>query len=90
LSNKEGKKFISITVSDTGVGINPDIIGNMFERGTSETGSGLGLAICKTAIETYGGTITAQSEEGKGTQMIFTLPAYDGSTNIAEERVPYE
>jgi two-component system sensor histidine kinase ChiS len=69
--------FVRITISDTGRGISQNIINDIFERGTSETGSGLGLAICKRAIETYGGTISAKSEEGKGTQLTFTLPVYN-------------
>jgi len=73
--------FVEVSVRDTGRGISPDLIYNIFERGTSETGSGLGLAICKRAIETYGGTISAKSEKGRGTELTFTLPVYNQSSD---------
>jgi signal transduction histidine kinase len=36
---------------------------------------GLGLAIVKTLVEAHGGRITAASESGKGTRIVFTIPA---------------
>ena len=77
------KQFVIITVSDNGSGVNPEILENIFDRGASENGSGLGLSICKTAIETYGGTITVKSEKGVGTAVTFTVPVY-----VAKEDEP--
>jgi len=74
---KNTKNYIRITVSDNGIGVNPELIGKIFDRGTSESGSGLGLSICKTAIETFGGTIEVKSGKEKGTEVTFTVPVYE-------------
>ena len=69
---------LTVTVSDTGCGISPEDLPHIWERyykgKQSETGTGLGLFICKFIIESHGGTIRAESEAGKGTSFIFTLP----------------
>ncbi len=71
-----------ISVSDTGVGIRPEDQQLIFEefrqagettRGVKE-GTGLGLAITKRLVERQGGTIRVESELGKGSCFIFTLP----------------
>ncbi|MFA5805430.1 MAG: GAF domain-containing sensor histidine kinase, partial [Melioribacteraceae bacterium] len=71
-----------ITVSDTGVGMNESVRNNLFKldathstSGTeSEAGTGLGLILCKEFVEKNGGTIKVESEFGKGSRFIFTLP----------------
>ena len=71
---------IEIWVKDTGVGIPPDEIGQIFEKykqtksgATSEhKGTGLGLVICKMIVEAHGGTIRAESNNGA--TFTFTLP----------------
>jgi CheY-like chemotaxis protein/anti-sigma regulatory factor (Ser/Thr protein kinase) len=70
--------YIEIAVSDTGVGIAPDIIGSIFEpyfttKGPSE-GSGLGLAMVHGIVESYGGKITVDSNLKKGTTFTIFLP----------------
>jgi signal transduction histidine kinase len=70
------------TVADTGIGIAKDDIGYIFEefyrskaaKAHTQMGTGLGLSIVKRILETYGGTIDAQSEQGEGTCFTFTLP----------------
>ena len=79
--------FVCITVRDTGTGVKPEIMANIFTRGTSENGSGLGLTISKTAIETYGGTITIDSEEDVGTTVKFTMPIYENGKSDTEENI---
>lgn len=64
-------------VTDNGVGISPERIGQVFE--TLETdpqrdGLGLGLAIVKTFVEAHDGRVTVQSVEGEGATFRFTLP----------------
>lgn len=70
------KKYIQIDITDTGPGIPKDIIGKIFQVyfSTKKTGTGLGLPTAKRIIEDHRGTISVQSEEGKGTNFSITLP----------------
>jgi signal transduction histidine kinase len=73
---------ITIAVSDTGEGIPLEAIPHLFERfyqvdpsrARATGGSGLGLKIARWLVEAHGGTITVQSEPGKGSCFTFTLP----------------
>jgi signal transduction histidine kinase len=72
---------LSFAVSDNGVGISNNRIHKLFElaatgtKGTSdEEGTSLGLVICKEFILANNGDFTVESEVGKGTSFIFTLP----------------
>ena len=82
------KDCIEIKVSDTGVGIAPEIIGSVFEpyfttKGPG-AGTGLGLAMAQGVIENYGGKITVDSQLGKGTIFSIYLPiTKKGSTHGA-------
>ncbi|WP_303838739.1 cell wall metabolism sensor histidine kinase WalK [Ruminococcus flavefaciens] len=75
---EEEENFIKVTVMDTGSGIFEEDMPHIWERyykgKHSETGTGLGLYICKFIIESHGGKIWAESEVGKGTSFMFTLP----------------
>jgi len=70
---------IKVTVSDTGSGIEPGIIGKIFDPFfTSKPvgeGTGLGLAICHKIIEEHEGSIDVMSSIGEGTSLIIRLPA---------------
>ncbi len=73
---------VTITVSDNGIGIEPENIGKLFDvsqkysnPGTAdEPGSGLGLSLCKEFVEKHGGKIWVESTVDKGSDFIFTLP----------------
>lgn len=80
-TEKDGQ-YISITVSDTGVGIPPDHLPKLFSKfhrvkdsqTEGQTGTGLGLWITKQIVEMLGGNIYAESIYGTGTRFTFTLP----------------
>jgi signal transduction histidine kinase len=70
---------IRFSVSDTGPGIPATDRDRIFEpywraSDTSQPGAGLGLAIAKQIVEQHGGTIWVESEEGRGSTFIFTIP----------------
>jgi PAS domain S-box-containing protein len=65
-----------ITVKDTGVGIPEAVKGKLFTPmfTTKAKGQGFGLAVIKRMTEALGGTVTFESQEGKGTKFIIRLP----------------
>ncbi len=90
---KKGKN-LEFFVKDTGLGISNSQKNIIFERfrqandtiSRSHEGSGLGLAISKAYIETLGGKIWVESEEGKGSNFYFTLP-YNPKSGEKEKTV---
>ncbi len=75
---------VSLTVSDTGMGIAPEFLNHIFDRFTQQdtsharrySGLGLGLALVKQLVEMHGGEIKATSEgKGQGATFTLTLPA---------------
>jgi two-component system, LuxR family, sensor kinase FixL len=70
-----------ITVSDTGVGMPPEVAGNIFQPyfTTKEKGTGLGLAICQNIIAEHGGCISVDSAPGRGTTFSIQLPLKETS-----------
>lgn len=80
---EQADKRARITVSDTGVGIDPKELKGLFEKFTrardankvNTTGTGLGLYVAKQLIEGHGGTVRAESEgPGKGSRFVVELP----------------
>ena len=61
---------------DTGIGMSPEVQQQIFKPFFSmrQGGSGLGLPTLKKIVEAHGGTIAVQSEQGKGTKFIISLP----------------
>ena len=80
-ASAEGK-WVEVNVSDTGEGIPAEDLPYVFERfyrvdksrARATGGSGLGLTIAKRLVEAHGGTITVQSELGRGSRFSFTVP----------------
>jgi two-component system phosphate regulon sensor histidine kinase PhoR len=80
---------VTVSVSDTGVGIAPEDLPRIFERfykvdraraqaaaGPSGSGgTGLGLAVVKHTVEAHGGTVSVESEMGRGSTFSFSIPA---------------
>ncbi len=71
---------VEIAFSDTGSGIRPEHLDQLFEPGFTTkdvgVGSGLGLAICYKIIEAHGGRIEVESELGRGTTFTIMLPVH--------------
>lgn len=70
--------FAKVVISDTGKGIDPEIMPKLFTRfvSKSESGTGLGLYVSKNVIEAHGGRMWGENNPyGVGASFIFTLPA---------------
>ncbi len=81
IESEKNKDYITITVVDTGIGINESDKQKIFSNsyyttlGTiGESGTGLGLSICKKFIELNKGKIWVESQPGNGSQFSFSLP----------------
>jgi signal transduction histidine kinase len=74
-TNKQAKDVV-IQIGDTGIGIAPERMRNIFKVYFSSRphGTGLGLATTKKIIQAHNGTITVNSEPEKGTLFTITLP----------------
>jgi signal transduction histidine kinase len=78
----ERENEIEFVISDTGVGISAEDLPKVFDKflqfgrtaGSGARGTGLGLSIAKGLVELHGGRIWVESELGRGTKFIFTLP----------------
>src|SRR5437763_10019168 len=79
-----GPRFVTVEISDTGVGMEPADVAKIFEPyfSTKATGTGLGLTIAKRNVELNGGTIAVTSRRGEGTTVTITLPAGKGDGSI--------
>lgn len=82
LSTEKGTDgFVTLTVSDTGIGISSKDVPHIFNRffradpSRSETGAGLGLSLARTVARAHGGDIVVRSRPGSGSTFIVSLPA---------------
>jgi signal transduction histidine kinase len=78
---KEKENDLIISVSDTGIGISPEDLPYIFEDfytgktdQVNEKGRGIGLAITRRIIEAHNGSISVESELGKGSTFVIRLP----------------
>ena len=74
-----GDGLVEASVQDTGPGIAPEIAARLFQPfvTTKKHGMGVGLSICRTIVESHGGKIWVESEQGRGTAFRFTLRSVD-------------
>jgi len=90
-------RLLLLEVSDTGVGIDPEITENIFERlyqvsertEGSRKGLGLGLYICKELVMRQGGTIWAKRRAGAGSTFSFTLPVFSLTNSSVKSRTKF-
>ncbi|MDO9418416.1 sensor histidine kinase [Pararhizobium sp.] len=78
--DREGKPGLTIEITDTGVGMTPDLMGKIFDpffTTKRQEGTGLGLSISQRLIARQGGTISAESAPGRGTSFSIWLPEAD-------------
>lgn len=77
------EEWITVAVSDTGIGVPPDQLPRIFERfykidrARKQFGTGLGLAIAKHIVEGHGGSIWAENNQPTGVTFFFNLPVED-------------
>ena len=77
LHEKANQNEIVVSITDTGIGISPDIEPLLFTKFMTKAnkGTGLGLYISKSIIDAHGGTIRAENNKnGKGATFRFSLP----------------
>ena len=80
LTARAEENSVAVTVRDTGEGIAPELLPNLFQRypkNRAAGGHGLGLYICAQIVEAHGGKITVESKAGKGTAVRFSIPAME-------------
>ncbi len=78
----EGSNDVQVSITDTGIGISENDLPHIFEdfyraenaEELKEDGTGLGLSIVKQIVEVHGGKITVESQMGKTSSFVFTLP----------------
>ncbi len=84
LLSQDGTHFMRISVRDTGIGIPKDKLTDIFDAFSQKEasvareygGTGLGLYICRNMVELMGGEISVSSEEGKGSEFVFSVKLF--------------
>ncbi len=94
--SKKGYAFYEFKIKDNGIGIDKEFQKHIFEAFSRENsvtkngiqGSGLGLAIAKNIVDMLGGSISIESEKGKGTQFTVLLECKLSGKTIKQEPIP--
>lgn len=92
LSIHETAHEVEFSVNDNGIGIPKELHDKVFDRffqvnpsSTTSTGDGIGLSFVKYLVELHGGTVRVESEQGKGSTFIFTLPLGEAADETSVE-----
>jgi signal transduction histidine kinase len=97
----DGDEFVTITVEDTGIGIEENKLNVIFDRfrqvdksfSRRNEGSGIGLSLVKSLVEIHNGSISVESTLGLGTKFIIKLPANkvtEDNYNAEKSKLSYE
>jgi len=81
--SKNGSSMVRVEVEDTGSGIDPENLHNIFNPfySTKETGLGLGLPLVYKIITSHQGQIEVDNHPGEGVRFIITLPTLERKVN---------
>ncbi|UOQ77858.1 ATP-binding protein [Hymenobacter sp. 5516J-16] len=78
IGTQAGPNGVEIWVQDNGAGMSPEVLANIFQpfftTKPAGEGTGLGLSLSYDIVKSHGGTIRAESEEGRGSRFVVTLP----------------
>jgi two-component system sensor kinase FixL len=80
-TSQEDDGHVRVSVADTGPGLSPEISATLFQpfMTTKDQGLGIGLSICRSIVESHGGRLWTEPNEGGGAIFLFRLPgAADG------------
>ena len=91
-TREDGREWVALAVTDTGIGMTPDQIGKLFQEFVQADptttrkygGTGLGLAISRRFCQMMGGDVTVASEPGRGSTFTIRLPAEPAAASPAE------
>ena len=92
-AEREGRRWATVTVADTGIGIPKDELPYIFDRffrgerprQMQIPGTGLGLSIVKEIVDRHGGRVTVESEAGKGTRFTVWLPVAEEGPRTTDD-----
>ena len=76
--------YTALSVTDTGTGIQQELLTKIFDPffTTKDEGMGLGLSLCRTVVEQHGGTLRFAPQQPHGTVFFFTLPAAETAATL--------
>lgn len=88
-TQRRGDDAIVVQVLDTGPGIEPERLDEIFDAfvTTKPQGTGLGLAICRMIVEHHGGELTVSSDGRSGALFEFVLPVMSSEAQVGQEHV---
>ena len=89
-ATQESPNRLTITVADTGIGIEPDVLPRIFQpffTSKKRRGLGLGLPICDRIVKGHGGRIEVESVPGEGTRFTIRLPINGSSETSARQEI---
>jgi signal transduction histidine kinase/DNA-binding NarL/FixJ family response regulator len=96
-TKEDGKSYLNLNVTDTGIGIDASELSNIFNefhmagnaRWSKAGSTGLGLSITKMLVELFHGNISIESRTGSGTSVKIQLPMYEGTASDVLEEISY-